>query len=143
MRFRRLSDTDGFTLIEVLIALVVFAVGVLGLALMQLSAIKGNSIANRVSQASTLASDQIERIMTWDYGDGRLDEDNDNTYTLSNGDDVTFDGHQADPQGNYDAFWNVQENIPATGSKTVEVTVIWLDRGQRKELTLSTIKIEP
>jgi type IV pilus assembly protein PilV len=142
MRFKRLSNADGFTLIEVLITLVVFAVGILGLALMQLSAIKGNSVANRVTQASTLASDQIERIMTWDYADGRLDEDNDNTYTLSNGDDETFDGHEADPSGNYDAFWNVQENTPETGSKTVDVTVIWFDRGQRKELTMSTIKID-
>jgi type IV pilus assembly protein PilV len=119
----------------------VFAVGILGLALMQLSAIKGNSVANRVTQASTLASDQIERIMMWDYADGRLDEDNDNTYTLSNGDDETFDGHAADPSGNYDAFWNVQEDTPATGSKTVDVTVIWFNKGQRKELTMSTIKI--
>ncbi len=141
MRFKRLSDTDGFTLIEVLITMVIFAVGILGLAMMQLSAIKGNSIANRVTEASTVASDQIERIMTWDYNDGLLDENNDNTYTLSNGNEVTFDGHEAGPSGNYDVFWNVRENTPRTGSKTVDVTVIWFDRGQRKELTMSTIKI--
>ena len=137
------KDQNGFTLIEVLIALFVFAVGILGLALMQLSAISGNSVANRVTEASVLASDQIERIMTWSYDDGRLEEDNDNTYTLSNGDDVTFDGHEVDAGGNYDLFWNVQENTPATGSKTVEVTVIWFNKGQRKNLSFSTIKIKP
>ena len=137
------KDQNGFTLIEVLIALFVFAVGILGLALMQLSAINGNSVANRVTEASVLASDQIERIMTWNYDDGRLEEDNDNTYTLSNGDDVIFDGHEVGAGGNYDLFWNVQENTPATGSKTVEVTVIWFNKGQRKNLSFSTIKIKP
>ncbi|WP_282755914.1 type IV pilus modification protein PilV [Desulfuromonas thiophila] len=143
MRAKPLSDASGFTLIEVLITLVIFAVGILGLALMQLSAIRGNSVANRVTEASNIASDQIEQIFNWNYNDNRLTESTNATYTLTNGANQTADGHQLDTSGNYDLIWNVQENIPAAGSKTVDITVIWFDRGQRKELTFSTIKVAP
>ncbi len=135
-----LSDSSGFTLIEVLITLVIFAVGILGLALMQISAIKGNSVANQVTEAANIASDQIEQIFSWDYNDNRLEEDTNGTYTLTNGADQVADGHRLDAGGNYDIIWNVQENTPVADSKTVAVTVIWFDKGQRKELTLTTIK---
>ncbi|MDY0268508.1 type IV pilus modification PilV family protein [Trichloromonas sp.] len=135
-----LSDSSGFTLIEVLITLVIFAVGILGLALMQISAIKGNSVANRVTEAANIASNQIEQIFSWDYNDNRLEEDTNGIYTLTNGADQVADGHQLDAGGNYDIIWNVQENTPVADSKTVDVTVIWFDKGQSKELILSTIK---
>ncbi|TRO80310.1 type IV pilus modification PilV family protein [Desulfuromonas acetexigens] len=135
-----LSDSSGFTLIEVLITLVIFAVGILGLALMQISAIKGNSVANRVTEAANIASDQIEQIFSWDYNDNRLEEDTNGTYTLTNGADQVADGHRLDAGGNYDIIWNVQENTPVADSKTVAVTVIWFDKGQSKALILSTIK---
>ena len=42
---RKLRRNEGFSLIEVLVALVILAVGLLGLALFQTTAIKGNAIA--------------------------------------------------------------------------------------------------
>ncbi|MDY0190197.1 MAG: type IV pilus modification protein PilV [Desulfuromonas sp.] len=134
---------SGFTLIEVLIAMVIFAVGILGIAMMQLSAVRGNSVANRVSEASTLASDQIEQMLSWDYSDAELKENNNINYTLADGSNEDFDGHQAGANSNYDIYWNVEENTPAANSKTVEVTVLWFDKGQRKTVSLSTIKVAP
>lgn len=143
MRAKPLSGTSGFTLIEVLITLVIFAVGILGLALMQLSAIRGNSVANRLTEASNIATDQIEQMFNWDYNDNRLEGSTNATYNLINGANQIADGHRLDARGNYDIIWNIQENTPAAGSKTVDITVIWFDRGQRKELTFSTIKAAP
>ncbi|MGC9423789.1 type IV pilus modification PilV family protein [Vibrio sp.] len=54
---------SGFTLIEVLIALTIFAIGLLAIAGMQITAIQGNSKAHSVTAKVALASGIIEEIM--------------------------------------------------------------------------------
>ncbi len=54
------KNEQGFTLLEVLLASVILAVGLLGVAALQLTAINGNSYAMKVSEATRLASDRIE-----------------------------------------------------------------------------------
>ena len=51
---------DGYTLIEVLIALTIFAVGLLAVAGMQTSAIRMNSIAGKLTNISTWGMDKID-----------------------------------------------------------------------------------
>lgn len=57
----------GFTLIEVLMAMVVFAIGILGVAKMQISAINGNAGAMALTEKVSLASSQVERLMGLPY----------------------------------------------------------------------------
>lgn len=59
---RRLDSRRGFTLIEVLIAILVLAVGLLGLAGLQVVSLKTNHNAYLRSQATYLAHDAIERM---------------------------------------------------------------------------------
>ena len=59
---RKLRGKEGFSLIEVLVALVILAVGLLGLALFQTTAIKGNAIASKWTVATELAQDRLERF---------------------------------------------------------------------------------
>lgn len=56
------SRAGGFTMMEVLIAILVLAVGLLGLAGMQAAGIKNNANANLRTQASILAYDMIDRM---------------------------------------------------------------------------------
>lgn len=52
----------GFTLIEVLIALLVLAIGLLGMASLTMTSLQGNQGAYLRSQASMLAGDIVERM---------------------------------------------------------------------------------
>ena len=53
---------QGFTLIEVLIAVLVLSIGLLGLASLQAASLKNNYGAYMRSQASILANDMADRI---------------------------------------------------------------------------------
>ena len=57
-----LNNDRGLTLIEMMVALFVFSVGILALYSLQLTAIKGNHTANSISNVTTYLSDQIERL---------------------------------------------------------------------------------
>lgn len=56
------KNTTGFTLIEVLIAVVILSIGLLGMAGIQLKGLRGTTSSNLRSQATILANDIAERI---------------------------------------------------------------------------------
>ena len=62
MRERSKHAQEGMTLIEVLVALVILTVGLLGAAAIQLNALKYTDSARMTSQASFIAYDMMDRI---------------------------------------------------------------------------------
>ncbi|MBF0527552.1 MAG: prepilin-type N-terminal cleavage/methylation domain-containing protein [Deltaproteobacteria bacterium] len=56
------KNRDGFSLVEVMIAMTLFSVALLGIAQMQITAFKTNSQANNISRASVYASDKLEEL---------------------------------------------------------------------------------
>jgi type IV pilus assembly protein PilV len=60
MKIRK--NNKGMSLIEVMAAMLVLAVGVLGLAPLMVITMDSNSFANELTQANTLAQDKIESI---------------------------------------------------------------------------------
>lgn len=58
----RLIRARGFTLVEVLVALVVLSIGLLGIASLQLSSLRWNHGASLRSQATLLAYDIVDRM---------------------------------------------------------------------------------
>ena len=63
----KLRNKEGFSLIEVLVALTILSVGLLGLAMFQVTAIKGNAIASKWTVATELAQDRLERFRHVDW----------------------------------------------------------------------------
>jgi len=62
----------GFTLIEVMISLIILAIGILGVASMQIASIRSTSFSSSLTQASIVAQDSIESLKTLQLGDAAL-----------------------------------------------------------------------
>ncbi len=59
-----LTDDRGFSLVEVLIAMMVLAFGMLGVAALQTTAITGNTVARTGTEAVQLAQEMVELVRT-------------------------------------------------------------------------------
>ena len=74
MRQRQRSQA-GFSLVELLVAVVILAVGLLGLAELQITAIKTNAHSEGLIAASGVAQLFLEDVTSWSEDDARLDAD--------------------------------------------------------------------
>lgn len=128
----------GFTIIEVLIAMAIFSIGILAVGSMQITATRGNTSAGKMTSASTIAQNQMEQLLSLNYDDlsSLNDANGDGTAGLSGNTASTAD-HMA-VRGQYNIYWNIAEDDPIRNTKTVEVIVSWKS-GQR-QVALTTVK---
>jgi prepilin-type N-terminal cleavage/methylation domain-containing protein len=59
-------NNKGFSLVELMIALVLMAIGILAVLQMQIVGMQSSSIANQLSVATGLAREVIEDVQSWD-----------------------------------------------------------------------------
>jgi type IV pilus modification protein PilV len=120
---------EGFSLIEVLVALTILAVGLLSLALLQTTAIKGNTSAWKSTIATDLAQERLElfRRNAW--------------IAIDNSTNTTFDGGTIPIYANVPAdagdsvtdrgttFYRIWRVVPnaANSLKTITVWTCWQD----------------
>ncbi len=117
------KNEKGFTLLELLVAITVLAIGLLGIAGLQGTTIKRNVSAMRNTEATALIEDKIEDIRSKDF------------------DSVTSDATETGlgTGGVFTRSCTVLNNTPiAISTKTVIVKVSWNDPG-RRELSFQTI----
>lgn len=57
---KKITDRKGLTLLEVLIAMIILAFGILGLAPMIVTSIYSNSFSSDITRANVIAQDKIE-----------------------------------------------------------------------------------
>ena len=60
--FRQKDPQEGFSLVEVLVAILLLTVGLLALAKMQTHAVASNTFGNQLTQATFLAQDKLEEL---------------------------------------------------------------------------------
>ena len=65
----------GFSLLEVLIALAIFSIGVLAVASLQVSASLQSRNSSELTEASAIGSNQMEELMLRPFNDGSLSTD--------------------------------------------------------------------
>ena len=71
---RKSKKDEGYSILEVLIAISIFAVGMLAVAAMQTSAINVNSTAGQISERATWAQDKMEELLAKPYDDPDLED---------------------------------------------------------------------
>ena len=105
---------SGFTLIEVMIALVILAAGILALATMQIVSIRTNAFSSEMTYATMLAQSRLEQIRNMPYSD------------ITPGTVTDTVPASASTKGmSYTVQTEVDDNTPATDMKTITLTVNW------------------
>jgi len=126
----RRSTEGGFTLIEVLIGVSIFAIGILAVAKMQYAAVRNTTVGNLTSQATMLAHQKMEEIKATPFAD-LIDEVEPN---------LDADGNAGG--GIYNRTTTIN---PALGAhaRQVDVQVQWsAPHGGNRTFTLSSLTYE-
>lgn len=118
-----LKQNKGFSLIEVLIAITIFAVGLLAVASMQFTSIKGNFIARNVTEAITLGQAKAEELYTLPYDHS----------------DLTAGVHTQN-LGYYNYNWTVVDNDVLNNTKTITLVVQYTMNGVLKQAQIVMAK---
>jgi type IV pilus assembly protein PilV len=77
---RLMHDSRGFSLIEVLLGISIFMIGMLGVTALNISSLKSNTFSGNLSEATLIGATKIEELMAQDFDDPTselFDEDND------------------------------------------------------------------
>lgn len=138
---RQKSNNQGFTIIEVLIAMTILSVGLLAVGTMQIASIKGNKTALDITEASFLAESKLEELISipFDHVD-LIDTKADGTTGLDASTVDTADYSTSSGNGRYTLFWNIADDFPQNNTKTIKIIVNWSNKGQSKNISISCIR---
>jgi len=119
---------NGFTLVDMLIALVLLTIGLLGLAKLTVAIMFGNQVCNKVTMATIVAQSKVEDMRRLGYKG------------IVGTDMTTIEGFNTIK--NYPDFQRITQtdvDAPVDGLKTITVTVNWKIRERPKSMVISTI----
>lgn len=142
---KAINNEKGFTLIEIMIGITVFSIGILAVATMQITAIRGNSSARDLSHGATLAQEKIEEFASLPYdvknvADPLDDMDNDGKNGLD--DDTAGTADHNETNGRYEIYWNTAVDHPIDNNKTIRVIVTWSDKGTQRHVSVGYNKAD-
>ena len=118
------KNRHGFTLTEVLIGLIILAIGILAIAGLQATSVRGNIFSNNLMQATYVAHDSLEFLKYLPLDSPELQAGN------YNPDPITISG----------VAFNQSYTVVADGDlRTIHYPVTWND-GITHNVTFSTIR---
>lgn len=117
-----LGPNAGFTLVESMLTVAIMAVGLLALAGLQITALRGNDLSRRMTTAIAIAEQKIEQLKNTPYTN--LQAEAASQVTASN---LHFTRQVTITNG------------PLPNTKSVSVLVSWQDQSKTHTLPLATI----
>lgn len=123
-------DEAGFTLIEVMIALTLTAVAVLGLIAMYASSMKASGFSRHQAEAAALAQEKVEQLRSGPAG------------SIGSGSDVNLDPIGSAGTGIYTRKYS--QTADSSGAyDDILVTVSWSDDGTAHHVTVYARRNDP
>ena len=129
------ANTDGFTLIEVLIAMAIFLIGFLAVGAMQISAVNSNANARMRTEATMIAAQHAERLLALDFADLEA------VVASNEYDEPNKQGLYEIERPTITNFVNGEE-LTTSNNKTINVTVTWKKRGRTQSVTYSVMAVD-
>jgi prepilin-type N-terminal cleavage/methylation domain-containing protein len=127
----------GFTLIEIVIALGVFAVGMLGLTAMQMHALRSGSSGRHSSQAAAIAQSQMEQLQRLRWTDLAATAPLWSAAVVRNN-TVQADANQVEQS--YSVDWRVAD-AQLGWTRSIDVRVTWDEENRpNRSMILSTLR---
>lgn len=122
---------DGFSLIELMVAVFLLMVGFLGVITILWTSSKAGTFSRQMSTAANLNEDIMEQINALSYTDSSLN--------ATNGSFVAFTGANVTATG-FTREIKVQNDVPAANTKTITVRISWNDGATTKTRTFVMLK---
>jgi type IV pilus assembly protein PilV len=123
-----ISKKEGFSLIEVLIALIFLSIGLLAIASLQITSVRGNVFSHNLMQATYVAQDRLEFLQNVPYDSSQL---NQGDYDPDPAGAITISGVV------FNRSYKVIDD--AAGYKQINYTVTW-DDGVQHRISFSTFR---
>ena len=123
----------GFTLIEVMVAMVIFAVGVLALSALQLSAVQTNAQAADMTILNAYGQDKLEELRRMPITGPALEAAANPAAGYQPGDvglptdSAGNEHHEHHDIYDVDVIWRITDDNPVPDAKRIEVTVFGRD----------------
>jgi prepilin-type N-terminal cleavage/methylation domain-containing protein len=130
----------GFTLLEVMVALGILAVGLLAVAAAELYAMRGGTSGRHTSDAAAIAHSQIDSFERYSWTDASMNATG--GWTPAGG-QVVQDQVQADPAAVVEMSYRVQWRITdlSASLKAIDVRVTWDEPNRpNRTVTISTVR---
>lgn len=140
-----LKNNEGFSLVEVLVSITLLAVGLLGVASMQTTAISGNFFAQTGTEGVQLAQEMVDLIRTNGGTTPQLYNAIDTSGSCSGSEPALTDctNWKASLQNsglqNISGTVDIVTDTPVNNAATVTVKVKWGPSGNNRNVTLTTI----
>lgn len=132
------GSQKGFTLVELLVAILLMTVGIFAVIAMQTTSMNANSIAMRLSVASSLAQEVLEDILSWPADNPNFKTAGTYSYDLdpkTEGNGITIQGG-----GTYSATYQTIVGSDGTGVPQGITQLIVRVAGSDRDVTVSGFK---
>lgn len=123
----RIRNPKGFTLVEILVAVIILSIGILAVSQMTVIGMRTTTVVNQRMYARTTMAQVFEELNNLPFNDSLLTNDGDN------GDldviDSTADYSQTFSDSilrtKYEARWNIADSVPELNIKTIRIHILW------------------
>jgi prepilin-type N-terminal cleavage/methylation domain-containing protein len=119
----RVGATDGFTIVEFAVALVIFAIGILGVSGLLMTVIHANRGASNRTRADQLLYEKVEEFQSTPFA------------AIEGGADQTPVGDVV-----FTRTWTVTNDVPVENVATIEIATEWSERDETFTVQTATMR---